>query len=395
MKTKHVVLLIAAILLSGKTISQIRSGESVIIDHPVNDDLYVAAGTVTVNAPVRGDLIVAGGTVVINDSVSQDVLVAGGNITLNGLVGDDIRCAGGTVRLFNKVAGDFIVAGGEVNVHDLSVVSGDLLSSGGKVIVDGTIKGEIRDASGEFVLNGSAEQDITCKGGKIVINGTVSGNSVLAANTIELGPKARFVKDVKYWNKKGSLDFGRSINGSKATFDGSLEIEDGKWHYLGFASFVMVIWYLATALVMIVLIQYLFGLTLKNAANTVRNTSLKSLGLGFLFLVGVPLSIVLLFITVIGIPLAVLASLAYVTILLLATIIVSLLASNWINNTYYQSSWGNGRIVIAAFGIFIFLKLASLTPAVGPLIMLLLACMAFGGILLNVKWRRKKALSLT
>lgn len=394
MKTKNLILLIAAILLSGNAISQIKSGESVTIDHPVNDDLYVAAGTVTVNAPVRGDLIVAGGTVIINDSVAQDVLVAGGNITLNGSVGDDIRCAGGTVRLFNKVLGDFIVAGGEVNIHDLSVVNGDLLSGGGKVTVDGTVKGKIRDASGEFVLNGSAEQDLECKGGKIVINGTVSGNSVLAANTIELGPDARFEKDVKYWNKEGSLDFGRSINGGKAIFDGSLEIEDGKWHYLGFASFVMVIWYLATALVMIVLIQYLFSLTLKNAANTVRNTSLKSLGLGFLFLVGVPLSIVLLFITVIGIPIAVLAAIAYGTVLLLATIIVALLVSNWINNTYYQSSWGNGRITIAAFGIFIFLKLASLTPVVGPLIMLLLACMAFGGILLNVKWRRNKALAL-
>jgi hypothetical protein len=42
-----------------------------------------------------------------------------------------------------------------------------------------------------------------------------------------------------------------------------------------------------------------------------------------------------------------------------------------------------------------FLKLASLTPFAGPLIMLLLACMAFGGILQNVRWRRNESLAST
>lgn len=395
MRTRNVILLIGAILLSVKAFSQVRSGESVVIDDAVNDDLYVAAGTVTVNAPIRGDLVVAGGTVVLNDSVAQDLLVAGGNITLNGFVGDDIRCAGGTVQLFSPVSGDFIVAGGEITIHKLSVVSGDILSSGGKMTMNGIVRGNIKSASGEFILNGNAEQDVECKGGRIIINGAVAGNSILAANTIELGPDASFKKDVRYWSKKGPLDFGKSLDGNEATFDGSLEIENGKWHYLGFASFVMVLWYLATALVMIFLIQYLFSLTLKNAANTIKNTSLKSLGLGFLFLVGVPISIVVLLVTLIGIPIAILTFIAYVAILLFATVIVALLVSNWINDAYYRSSWRNGRIAIAAFGIFVVLKLASLTPFVGPLIMLLLACMAFGGILLNVKWKRDKTLSMT
>ncbi len=394
MTTKSLFILIPALLVAGQTLSQVRSGEDVVIDDVVNGDLYIAGGTVTINAPILGDLIVAGGTIVVSDSVSQDLLAAGGDITINGFVGDDIRSAGGKVRLSSEVAGDFVVAGGEIRIDKQSIIQGNLLSAGGKTTLDGTVKGNIWGASGRFTLNGIVEQDIDCRGGEITINGSVSGNARLAANAIELGPNAIFKKEVRYWNEDKQLDFGDAVQGGKVAFDPSLEINDGRWHYLGFATFLMAAWYLGTALVMILFIQYLFGKALRKAADTVKNASLKSLGLGLLFLVGVPVSIVILFITVIGIPLGILTIVAYITLLLLATIIVSLVISNWLNNTYYRSSWGNGRTVLTAFAIFIFLKLASLTPVTGPFIMLLLVCMAFGGILQNIKWKKNNRTAL-
>lgn len=385
------MLMVTNQLLSAQTMS----GDSVVINNKVNHDLYVAGGTVTVNAPIDGDLIVAGGTVVINDTVTQDVLAAGGKILIHGFIGDDIRCGGGSILHEGTVAGDLVVTGGRISVVKKAVVSGDLLSAGGEVILDGHVKGDVRNASGKFTLNGIVDRKLDCKGGEITVNGVIGDNAVIAAEDIKVGPAAKFSKEVRYWNEEGSLDFKNSLQGGSATYDPGLEIEDGKWHYLGFASLIMVLWYLGTALLMLFLVQYLFSLTFKNAANTVKNASLKSLGLGVLFLVGVPITIAVLFITVIGVPLAILTFIGYLTVILLATIIVSLLISNWINNTFYQSIWKNGRIVAAAFGIFIFLKLASLTPAIGPLIMLLLVCMAFGGLLLNVKLKRKKPLDLT
>ncbi|HEY0742725.1 MAG TPA: hypothetical protein VGD40_14750 [Chryseosolibacter sp.] len=395
MKTLFLILLAGIVLTSSVVQAQLKSGENVRIDEPVNHDLYVAGGTVTVDAPVRGDLIVAGGTIIVNDTVTQDILVAGGNITLNGFVADDIRCGGGKIVLAGNVAGDFVVTGGEIEILKKASVSGNVLSTGGEVIVDGVIAGDLRNASGTFTLNGTTERELESKGGKITINGNVLGNAVLAGESIEVGSEAKFNKDVRYWDRSGAVDFKNSLQGREPIFDSALEIQNGKWHYLGFASFMMVLWYLGTALVMILLVHFLFSAVLSSAANTVKEASLKSLGVGFLFMVGVPIAIVITFITIIGIPLGILSLIAYVTILLLATVIVSLLAANWINNVYYQGSWANGRVVLAAFGIFIFLKLASLTPVVGPLIMLLLACMSFGGILLNVRWKKNKALALT
>ncbi|HEX6892825.1 MAG TPA: hypothetical protein VF141_19085, partial [Chryseolinea sp.] len=301
MTTKSLFFLLSTLLVAGQVLSQVRSGEDVVIDDIVNGDLYIAGGTVTINAPVNGDLVVAGGTIVVNDSISQDILAAGGDITINGFVGDDVRSAGGKIRLSSRVAGDFVVGGGEINIDGRSVILGNLLSGGGKTTLDGTVQGNVKAAAGEFTLNGVVEQEMDCRGGDIIINGSVSGMARLAAKDIELGSRAHFNKDVRYWNEDGQLDFGDTVSGGTATFDPSLEIDDGRWHYLGFASFIMAAWYLGTAMVMIFLIQYLFGPVLRNAADTVKNASLKSLGLGLLFLVGAPASIVLLFITIIGI----------------------------------------------------------------------------------------------
>lgn len=395
MKTKFLISFSFTLLQAMNVFAQWSSGENVVISEKVNHDLYIAGGTVTINAPVSGDLIVAGGTVTVNDTIYQDILAAGGNVNLNGYVGDDIRSAGGKIILSGNVSGDVVVSGGTIEIKKGVTIAGDLLSAGGEVTLDGEVNGRIRCGSGIFTLNGKANGDIDCRGEELRLNGTVNGLSVFAADKITLGSGAQFNKDVRYWNKDQALDFGSTLNQSKATFDESLEIDNGRWHFLGFASVLMVIWYLGTAFLMIVIVQYLFSLTMKNTANTVKNASLKSLGMGFLFFVGVPALIVVSVITIIGIPVAVLLLFGYITVILLGTVIVSLTAANWINETNYNSLWSGRKIILVACGIFIVLKLASLTPVIGPLIMLLLVCMAVGGILQNIKWKRKKGLELT
>ncbi len=358
-----------------------------VIREKTLQDLYLAGGTVTVNAPVLGDLVAAGGTINVNDTIKQDVLAAGGNLFLNGYMGDDVRCAGGSIRITENVAGDLIVAGGTVEVARGTVIGGNLLVTGGQVTVDGDVDGLVRSAAGKFTLNGTAKGDVDCRGGEVVINGTVEGPSVLAAQTIRLGATAKFNSNVRYWNEDGELDFGNTLNAAQATFDESLAPQTGKWQYLGFASFLMVLWYLGMALVTIFLLQYLFSATMKKAADTVRNAAVRSLGFGFLFLVAVPVAIVIAIVTLIGLPIGLLGLVLYITILLLATAIVAVVAANWINNTYHHG-WTRGRIVWTAFGVFVLLKLLSLAPFAGPLIMLLLVCQAFGGILQNIRWKQ-------
>ncbi|ELR71929.1 hypothetical protein C900_02168 [Fulvivirga imtechensis AK7] len=389
MKTNLLPALMIVLASTTLVFGQVESGETVVISERVMNDLYVAGGTVTVNTPIEGDLVVAGGTIIVNDSVKQDILVGGGNITLNGYVGDDVRCAGGSVNIMKGVGGDLVVTGGSISIGPGVVVSDNLFVSGGKIIFSGEVRGMVKSAAGAFTMNGRVLGDMDCRGGELTINGAVDGQSTLAAEEIIIGPQARFRNDVRYWSRQGTVDFGNALQESQAIFDPSLKIESGRWEFFGFSSFILLLWYLGTALLMIFIIQYLFSKTMKRAASTVKDSAAKSLGWGVLFLIGVPIAIVVAVFTVIGLPVAALLFIGYITILLFATVIVSLVAGHWINDTYYHSSWSNRKLVFMAFAIFIILKLATLTPVIGPLIMLLLACMVFGGILHNIKRTRK------
>jgi Polymer-forming cytoskeletal len=365
---------------------RIEFGNNVIISQPVYEDLYLAGGNITINAPIHGDLIIAGGTIIINDTITNDILLAGGNVTFNGFVGDDIRCAGGNIHISKNVVGDVVIAGGEVTI-DEKVMIGGLIASGGNITINGNVMGEVKGAFGNLILNGSVEKDIDCRGGKITINGTVSGKSVLAARNIFIERNAVFNGDVRYWNKQGSLDFKQSLKTGKGTCDPSLRIRTCQWYYLGAATAIGFLWYLGMALLMILIVQHLFSATMKKAANTVFDDKLKSLGYGFLFFIVVPIAAVIAFVTVIGVPVGLLLTFSYVALILLATVITSVVAANWFNNRN-NYKWNYWRMVFAAFGIFILFKMIFILPFAGWLITIVLVCIAFGGILLNINWKR-------
>lgn len=384
---KTVFFLCASILYYNALALRFQQGDNITINNPVHDDVYVAGGTITINAPVYGDLIAAGGTITLNDSVTQDVLIAGGTVIFNGYVGDDIRCAGGSLKVFADVAGDLVITGGEIEIGEKTFIHGDLLVAGGKVNIAGHIEGNVKSAAGIVTLNGTVGGEFMCKADKITANGAVRGKSELAAKEIVVGTAADFQNDVRYWNEQGALDFKQSLGNNTATFDPSLELDSARWHYLGFTSFLILLWYLGMAFLMIFIIEYLFNTIMQRAAVTALNESLKSMGVGFLFFIAVPLAIIISVISIIGVPLAVILLLGYITVIFFFTSITSVVAAHWISNVYYPG-WKMRSRVIAAFLIFVILKLVTLTPFAGPLVMALLACLAFGAILLNVKWKR-------
>jgi cytoskeletal protein CcmA (bactofilin family) len=386
MKTIFIAIFVLLLSIESKAI-EIKSGNNITITQPVHEDLYVTGGTVVVNAPIYGDLIVAGGTITLNDSVAFDLIATGGEIFINGYVGDDIRSAGGRLHVSGNVGGDVVVAGGTISIDKSVTIGGSMLVAGGEVMMGGTLMGQLKSGTGRLVLNGSVQKDIDCRGGKLEMNGQVLGKSTLAATDIVIGPNAEFHDDVRYWNKGSSLDFKQSLKHGQANFDPDLKIESGQWHYLGFATLLVLLWYLGAALIMIFILQYLFRATFHKAASTVLNETFKSLGVGVLFVVAVPVAIVVSFVTIVGVPLGLIFLASYLIVFMLATVITSIVAANWLNNVYYGGKWTTTRLVFISFAAFIVIKLFSLTPFVGFPIVVLMVCMVWGSILLNVKWK--------
>ncbi|HJU46393.1 MAG TPA: hypothetical protein VJ647_06385 [Chitinophagaceae bacterium] len=364
-------------------------GNNITISDPLYEDVYIAGANIIINAPIHGDLIIAGGTVTINDTVINDILVAGGEVTFNGYAGDDIRCAGGKLRILRNIAGDLVIAGGTITIDNAATVGG-IIVNGGEVTVDGTATGDIKAGAGSFTFNGTAMKAIDCQGGAITINGTVQGPARLASNDeISIGRDARFNNTVRYWAPGRQVNFKQSLKGGNAIYDPLMKVNHNRWYFLGFASFIALLWYIAVILLVTMLTQYLFSATMKKAAETARTATLKSLGYGVLFWIGVPVCVLITFVTIIGIPLGIILLFNYIILLILSAIITSVLIANWFNNQF-KAGWSYWHIIFASLGIFIVLKIITFTPLFGWLLMFVLASIAFGAIVLNINWRRKK-----
>ncbi len=372
---------------------KMQYGNNVTISRPVYEDLYIAGGYIVINAPVYGDLVIAGGTIYINDTVANDILVAGGNVTFNGFVGDDIRCAGGKLYILKDVTGDVVITGGTIIINR-DVTVGALIASGGEVTVDGKVINNITATTGKFVLNGIVLKDVDCRGGRITINGIIQGKALLGARSkIIIGDGAEFRNEVRYWATH-KVNFKQSLKSGNAVFDPALKVKYARWYYLGFNTWLGLLWYICTAFLMILLIQYLFSNTMKKAGDSVYKSPLRSLAYGFLFCIAIPVIAAIAFVTVIGLPIGIILLFSYVMLILLATVITSVVAANWLNNVgnLNQKFW---KIVFSALAIFILLKILTYTPFLGWLIMGLLAFISFGSILLNVNWHGKISRQLT
>src|SRR2546425_5797493 len=72
-----------------------RAGENIAFSQPLQDDLYIAGGTVTVTGTVDGDVTAAGGTVTGMGRGSGALLAAGGTLGSGGTFGPSFLARGG------------------------------------------------------------------------------------------------------------------------------------------------------------------------------------------------------------------------------------------------------------------------------------------------------------
>jgi hypothetical protein len=388
MMKKFFLFLIVVLLYGSVGAFKMHYGRNITITEPVYEDLYVAGGNVVINAPVYGDLVVAGGTIHINDTVKNDILLAGGNVTFNGFVGDDIRCAGGTLYVLKDVTGDLLISGGTIVIEKGATI-GTLIASGGDVTIDGKVINLVKSTTGRFILNGIVMKDLDCRSGNITINGIILGSASLAATEkIIVGDNAEFRNEVNYWSPR-KVDFKTSIKNGDANYDENLKVSYARWYYLGFNAIAGLVWYLGMAFLMIVVIEYLFSSTMKKAGDTVYNSTLRSLGYGFLFCIALPVITLVTLVSLIGVPVGIILLFSYVMLILLATTITSVVAANWLNNLG-NTGLNFWKLCFSAFGLFILLKILTLTPFFGWVLMVVLALTSFGSILLNINWRRTR-----
>jgi len=347
-----------------------RSGQTVVVTQAIQDDLYVAGGSVATNAPVEGDVVAAGGSVDLRGVVGGGVLAAGGKVTVSGAVGRGVRAAGGTLTLASRINGDAVLAGGVVQVTPAAQIGRDLVVQGGSVTVSGTVA-----------------RNALISGRMVVVDGAIRGNAEIQANRIVLLPTARIGGKLSYF-----ADVPLELHQGTQVVGGTVQMappSEPAWARAAPFGAGARFWKgLVEAAVLLIIGIVAFGASPRGVTTVImeiRQRFVRTLIFGFFLMVVVPLAAMLLLFTVVGIPIAVIAMLLY-----LATLYPSLaFTAAWVGHSLLSliprpvkpapDQWGIVLGVVVLVALFA-------APYAGLAIRLLALFVGFGALWATV-WR--------
>lgn len=252
----------------------------------VDSNLYVAGQQLTIIGNVSGDVWGGGGNVFVSNVIDGDAALIGGTINMVSTVSADVRLVGATIVVSGKIGGDLAAIGNNIRVIENTTVGGDALLAGNTIVFLAPVSGNVR-----------------ISGANVSINSVINGNVRIIADKLHVGPNAVI---------KGSLSY-KSVR--EAVIDKEAKIF-GETHFekvtttgpdSGFLSFVWSSLFWVKFIALFVSSMILFSIGKKSMtllARRVRWNPWQNLFAGFLFLIGVPISAVLLVITIIGLPLS-------------------------------------------------------------------------------------------
>lgn len=375
-----------------------RTGETVKVSTPLNDNAYVFGGQVTVDQTVGKDLVTGGGNVLVAADVREDLLAGGGTVIVQGDVGGDIRVAGGTVMVTGSVGGDIVSMGGTVTLMNSASVRGDIVAAGGDINLGAaSVGGDVLVRGSNVRLDSLVKGNLDIQAEDVTILGSVDGTSVVAAKNITLGADARLMRGVRYWSDKGEQQFAGSQEQVRGdiVYDPTLrplagKAMDNKEKIVGAAVLTAVIgvggFLLLSAALVILLLVLLTQTFFLDSARFLAKKTWTSFLYGFLFFAATPVVVFLFLISIIGIPVALFIGAMYVFAIVFANPLTAIVLARTVE-LRRGAKWGKPMIILVSVLFYIALKIVHLIPIVGWMICAVTVCFAYGAVLAT-KWNK-------
>jgi len=289
-------IVVSVTLVSPANALIIRRAESVEVaaDEVIDDDLIAFANKVDIRGVVTGNVCAFAQTVNVSGDVGGSLFIGAATSSVKAKSVQTIWAAGGNLSVSGNVANNVILAGGSLKIEADAMVGKDLHAYGGNFTADGNVDGGIKGAVGKFVMSGkSARVKIRADKARIKSTAVVSGDVHL---TTESEPQ---------------VDDGATIKGELSVRQ--IEEEEVEPFFFALApvlgllfGVIKVIVWVSKIVVGIILIA-LCSKYVRRVMDTFVKQPWKSLVVGFLGVIVIPVASAILFATLIGYPLGVLS----------------------------------------------------------------------------------------
>lgn len=348
-------------------------GSTVILD--TDRSVVLAGGSVNPSRPVPENLIAAGGRVVVDQPVGKGATLAGGIVGVRAPVGKSLRAAGGSISIEGPVGGSVAAAGGEVHITRTATVGDGARIFGGTITVDGRIDGPLKASAG-----------------RIIINGEVTGDVKLAGETIVLGPGARIGGSLQYAAAQALVQGeGATVGGAVTRREpGTKEADEDVPHVSRGARVVGTVVSFLALLGCGALFLAAAPIFTVETPDRIRSTPWKSLGVGVLAIIGVPVLAVLFMLTIVGIPVGVMLLMLYPIALLFGFLVGTLFVGNAGASLLRRPPPPTIGAAVGYFAIALaVVVLVSKVPSIGGLLLAVLILLGLGAFLVEL-YRRMK-----
>lgn len=341
----------------------VSSGENQVLERgqTIEGDYFSTGERVTVSGTVNGDAYIAGGNVIIDGNINGDLLVAGGNIVIRGTVQDDIRVAGGNITISSQVGKNLTVLGGSVNISENSQIAGSLVAGVGNLQIFAPIA-----------------RGMTIGAGTVLIGNSVGGDITAGVGEMTLTPDASIAGNLEYWSElDAEIPQSATVSGNITKHSppqGSARAaESAAQGIFGAISIGFTLASFFSALILGLLLVKFAPRYLENVSDNILNSPARSLLVGFIFLIVVPMLAIFLFVTLLLIPLSIVLMALYFLATYVSKIFVAYALGKKASELL-KVNWARGLVYVAGLILF---YLVTAIPVIGWIL-------GFGALLLGL-----------
>lgn len=283
--------------------------------------------------------------------------------------------------------GDYFAFGETVEIY--GKVDGDVYAAGENVFINGEVTGDILVAGQDVNLSGTVGQDVRAAGLNVYVDGNVKRNLTVAAFSFTLLRDAVIERNAQIVADTARVDGTVQGDTHKYTSENAPKIDEEDVAKAGiFADGVTKTISVISTLIFGYILLRLFPEHTTRAAKLVTERFGKSLLIGLIGLIVVPVLIIILLVTIVGIPLALLLGCLFIVYLFLTRIYVMVAIGEKLTQL---TAWKLENKYLRFFiGVFIYYAL-SIIPVLGGLVKLVVLIAGFGAALTNERESYKLA----
>ncbi len=312
-KNKTFMVLLATCLIGiapGSTASASRftSGQSVYIADSVeiNDDLFISGQKVNVDGHVRGDLVFVGMSAGFAGEVDGSIMAGVYDFDMSGRCRNSVRVFARRIDIDGHIERNLMVFGENVVLGSEGWVEKDVHAGAVTLIIQGRIGGKLEGSCGQVIISGQIDGDVRLEADDLIIQPTAiigGALNVYSKNEPKIEPGAQILgKITKYLPKEKEKPRGYT-----------------------FADFLIDSWsFLTLVLTGGIMLAFFRGFT-GEVTGQVKSQWLKSLALGFVFFICLPILALILVITLVGIPLGLMVMAGWLILFYLAKIFAGII----------------------------------------------------------------------